>query len=179
LRSTLQGGGSVYGVRWWAALVLAGTLGGATSALDCMGDAVWGRRGDETELALTTARTVLALQFRSTSLKGWRASRATLMVHFTQGRCGEGYLLAGYAVGFDEKARSRHALAPRPSVRAVCSEAGAGWWRVELPASIAQRLVDEPNGAILLASPSGRGPVVHSRETFAFAPRLLVEGIAP
>lgn len=154
----------------------------ATAVLDCIGDAAstngGGRwRGAERVLALDTPRKMVAIQFRSTSLKGWRATGAKLVVHFERGRC-DGPLFVAYIAKFDEKAISM-ARPPVPAVEAACSEAGASWWQIDLPASIAQRLVDEPNGAILLSSRARRGgPVIHSRETFSFTPRLLVEGQA-
>jgi hypothetical protein len=149
----------------------------ALAVLDCIGDAAARRPGNERTLALDTPRKVVAIQFRSTSLKGWRAAGAKLVVHFERGRC-EGHLLAGYAAKFDEKAWPAR-TAP-PSIVVPCAEAGAGWWEIDLPGAIAQRLVDEPNGAIVLASPAKRGgPVLHSRETMTFTPRLLVEGVAP
>ena len=100
------------------------------------------------------------------------------MVHFERGRC-DGPLRVAYLPTFDERARSMGRPAA-PFVEAGCSEAGAGWWQIDLPASIAQSLVDRPNGAIILSSPARQraGPVLHSRETLSFAPRLLVEGVA-
>ncbi len=160
------------------------TLCAATAALDCIGDAASARsgarwRGSERLLALDTPRKVVAIQFRSTSLKGWRATGAKLIVHLDRGRC-NGHLMAAYMAKFDEEARALPSPVPALTVRAPCSEAGAGWWQIDLPAAIAQRLVDEPRGAILLASPAKReGPVLHSRETLSFTPRLLVEGVAP
>ena len=132
-------------------------------------------------MPLDTPRKVAAIQFRSTSLKGWRATGAKLVVHFESGRCDARPLRAGYLTRFQESARSLpHAPAPL-TLDAPCTEAGAGWWQIDLPAALAQRLIDEPNGAILLASPAaGRGgPVLSSREAIAFSPRLLVEGVAP
>lgn len=159
-------------------------LGAATAVLDCIGDAASARgsggwRGAERTLALDTPRKVVAIQFRSTSLKGWRATSAKLVVHLESGRC-DGPLRAGYLAKFQEAARALP-NSPVLSVDAPCTEAGAGWWQIDLPASLAQRLIDEPNGAILLASPAARrgGPVLSSRETMAFTPRLLVEGLAP
>lgn len=165
-----------------APLLLAGHLTAATSVLDCIGDAAAERRagrwqGDGRTLALDGAGKIAAIQFRSTSLKGWRARGAKLVVHFASGRC-EQTLLAGYLAKFDEKAESPRDV-PAPETEAACSEAGAGWWQIDLPAAIAQRLVDEPNGAILLTGAGKSGPVIHARETVSFAPRLLVEGLAP
>ena len=170
-----------------AILAAHANLAAATAVLDCIGDAASARngsrwRGHERLLPLDTARKVVAIQFRSTSLKGWRAASAKLVVHLDHGRC-DGHLTATYMPKFDEKARAQPAWPPHPAaptVTAACSEVGAGWWQIELPASIAQRLVDEPNGAILLSSKAKReGPVLHSRETLSFTPRLLVEGTAP
>ena len=152
--------------------------------LDCIGDAASARggarwRGSERTLPLDTPRKVVAIQFRSTSLRGWRASGAKLVVHFESGRCDGRPLRAGYLAKFHEATR---ALLHPPvlTLEAPCTEAGAGWWQIDLPAALAQRLIDEPNGAILLASPARRGgPVMSSRETMAFTPRLLVEGVAP
>lgn len=159
-------------------------LGAATAVLDCIGDAASARggarwRGSERTLALDTPRKVVAIQFRSTSLKGWRATSAKLVVHLESGRC-DGPLRAGYLVKFQESARSVP-QAPLLTLDAPCTEAGAGWWQIDLPAALAQRLIDEPNGAILLASPATKraGPVLSSREAMAFTPRLLVEGVAP
>ena len=149
-----------------------------------MGDAASARGGGrwwggDRVLALDTHRKVVAIQFRSTSLKGWRASGAKLVVHFERGRCDGGKLLAGYVARFDEKAVAM-ARTPAPSVEVACTPAGADWWQIDLPAALAQRLVDEPNGAILLASRAKRGgPVVHSRETLAFTPKVMVDGVAP
>ena len=160
-----------------------GKLGAATAVLDCIGDAASARggagwRGSERTLALDTPRKVAAIQFRSTSLKGWRATGAKLVVHLESGRC-DGPLRAGYLAKFQEAARTQP-HAPVLTLDAPCKEAGAGWWRIDLPAALAQRLIDEPNGAILLASPAKRGgPVMSSREAMAFTPRLLVEGVAP
>jgi hypothetical protein len=154
----------------------------ATAVLDCIGDAAsangGGRwRGSERVLALDTPRKVVAIQFRSTSLKGWHATGAKLVVHFERGRC-DGPLLAAYLAKFDEKALSATRPAG-PFLEAACTEAGASGGQIDRPASIAQGLVDEPNGAILLASRAKRGgPVLHSRETVSFTPRLLVEGQA-
>ncbi len=167
-----------------ATLTVQGNLAAATAVLDCIGDAASARGGSrwlghERVLALDTPRKVVAIQFRSTSLKGWRATSAKLVVHLEHGRC-DGHLMATYVPKFDEKARTQSQQAEAPAVAVACSEVGAGWWQIELPAAIAQRFVDEPNGAILLASKAKRvGPVLHSRETLAFTPRLLVEGVAP
>jgi hypothetical protein len=123
---------------------------------------------------------MVAIQFRSTSLEGWRATGAKLVVHLERGRCDEGFLLAGYTAKFEEAARSKPRL-PVPDVKAACTAAGADWWQIDLPAAIAQRLIDEPNGAILLTVSPGKrrgGPVISSRESMAFPPRLMVEGVA-
>ena len=160
-------------------MLLPACLQPATAVLDCIGDAAWPGRASASArvLELGAPRKIVAIQFRSTSLKGWRATGAKLVVHLERGRC-DGVLMAAYAAKFDEKARSL----PRPTapaVQAACSEAGAGWWQIDLPAALAQRLVDEPNGAIVL-SRTGKAPMLlHSRETLSFAPRLVVEGLAP
>ena len=165
---------------WWA----AAQLQPATAVLDCIGDAASARgggrwRGSERVLALDTHRKIVAIQFRSTSLKGWRASGAKLVVHFERGRCAGEKLLAGYVARFEEKALTS-SRGPAPSTAVACTLAGADWWQIDLPAAIAQRLVDEPNGAILLSSRARRGgPVIHARESVAFAARLMVDGVAP
>jgi hypothetical protein len=131
-------------------------------------------------LALDTPRKMVAIQFRSTSLKGWRATGAKLVVHLESGRCDDGFLLAGYMAKFEEAARSKQRMSV-PEVKAACTVAGADWWQIDLPAAIAQRLIDEPNGAILLSAGPGKrrgGPVISSRESIAFPPRLMVEGVA-
>lgn len=170
-------------------LSLFTSLDAATAILDCIGDGYGTRggrrwRGSDKVLPLHARDQVVAFQFRSTSLKGWRATGAKLMVHLERGKIGgQHQLMAAYSATFDEASLSGGALkrADVP-VSVPASEAGSGWWEIALPQSIAQRVVDQPNGAIVLttiAAASGAdAPALHSREALQFVPRLIVEGAA-
>jgi hypothetical protein len=127
-----------------------------TAVLECVADSTLGRPASA-EAKVLPLRPALSLEFNTRTVKAWRVTKATLLIHVASGLAPE---------------RVAIWVAARKKVLPVIRERD-GWLRVELDVGMASAAVSAP---ILLEGKGGAS--VNTRESLSLAPYLIMEGSA-
>jgi hypothetical protein len=147
-----------------------------TAILECIADAGLSEGAVNTRAPEVKSPATLLVSFRTWNVTRWKVASATIMLHVLRGDALPPVELATVPQPWGEIEPPRLDPARLKFVPQKATDEPQGWIAIEVPGSMVEDVAASRAHGFVVRFKSGKDLTIHTRESVAFAPYLIVTG---